>query len=367
MANTSLLGSYGGIDGSALMFRNRIINGDMRIDQRNAGAAVTVNTALNVVFSSDRWQARGKASAGVFTLQQSSVAPPGFSNSIVATVTTAATPTGSDVYFIQQRIEGFNIADLAQGSATASSFTLSFWVRSSVTGTHGGSVGNNVDRSLPFSFTINAANTWEYKTITISGCPDGTWNTTNGVGLIVHFSMGTTLKGTANAWGNYNYAPTGSVDLISTNGATLYITGVQLEAGAVATPFERRPYGTELALCQRYYEKSYNIDVAAGTAGANGVFQATLMGLDGTNSFAVQILYKVTKRAIPTTITLYRDTSPIDNTWLWYTAASSGYQAPFINDSGMQGFSLRHAGGTFSTARGNAIYTIGHWTANAEL
>ena len=226
----------------------------MRIDQRNSGAAVTINS-LTAFYSTDRWAGRGKPAAGVFTLQQSSIAPPGFSNSLVATVTTAATPAAGDVYFIQERIEGFNIADLAQGSATASSFTLSFWTRSSVTGTHGGSVGNNVDRSYPFSFTINAANTWEYKTVTVSGCPDGTWNTTNGMGLLVHFSMGTTVKGAANAWGNYNYAPTGSVDLISTNGATLYITGVQLEAGPTATPFERRPYSVEESLCMRYAEK----------------------------------------------------------------------------------------------------------------
>jgi len=243
---------------NSMGFRNRIINGDMRIDQRNAGASVTANNANATVYPIDRWAARSvtPSTSGAFTVQQSSVAPTGFNNSILATVSVAATPASTDQFFIQQRIEGFNVADLGLGTAAPSTFTLSFWVRSSLTGAFGGNVGNNVNLSYPFSFTINAANTWEQKTITIVGPTTGTWNTTNGQGLLVHFSLGAGASklGTANTWANYPVAPSGSVNWISNAGATFYITGVQLEAGTVASPFERRDYGRELMMCQRYYQ-----------------------------------------------------------------------------------------------------------------
>jgi hypothetical protein len=243
---------------NSLGFRNRIINGNMAIDQRNAGASVTVNSASGV-YTVDRWVGRTPNSAGVFTAQQSTTAPTGFRNSLLCTVTTAATPSGTDNYFVQQRIEGFNVADLMLGTANAQTFTVSFLVRSSVTGTFGASVGNNVDQSYPFSFTISAANTFEQKTVTIPGSTSGTWNTTTGIGLLLHISLGagSSNLGTANTWGNYPYAPTGSVNLISTSGATFYITGVQLEAGSVASPFERRDYGRELMMCQRYYNNNF--------------------------------------------------------------------------------------------------------------
>ena len=242
-------------------FKNRIINGAMVIDQRNNGASVTANNAAGQVYTLDRWCARSvtPSTSGAFTIQQSSVVPTGFNSSLLATVSVAATPASTDQFFIQQRIEGFNIADLGLGTAAPSTFTLSFWVRSSVTGSFGGNVGNNVNLAYPFSFTINAANTWEQKTVTIVGPTTGTWNTTNGTGLIVHFSLGAGASnlGTANTWANYPVAPTGSVNLISTSGATFYITGVQLEAGSVATPFERRDYGRELMMAQRYCYVSF--------------------------------------------------------------------------------------------------------------
>ena len=238
-------------------FRNRIINGDMRIDQRNAGASVTVNSTTSA-FPVDRFFATGQSTDGVFTVQRSSVAPTGFTNSVIVTVTTADASIGaSQRYFISQGVEGVNWADMMYGSASAQTATLSFWVRSSLTGTFGGSIRNNATtRSYPFSYTISAANTWEQKTITFTGDTTGTWLAdTSGAGVYVSWSLGagSSFQGTANAWNaNNNISVTGETALIGTNGATLYITGVQLEKGSSATPFDYRPYGTELQLAQRY-------------------------------------------------------------------------------------------------------------------
>lgn len=240
-------------------FRNRIINGDMRIDQRNAGAAVTVNSQ-DVYYPVDRFSAYGQNSDGVYTLQRSTEAPSGFVNSIKATVTTAdASLTTTQQYFVGQRIEGTNVSDLAWGTASAKALTLSFSVRSSVTGTFSGAIENSArDRVYAFTYSISSADTWEQKSITIPGDTSGTWLTTTGIGIEVWFNLGCGPDRlvTANTWSAGNArGSTGSVQLISILNATWYITGVQLEAGSVASPFERRPYGTELALCQRYYYK----------------------------------------------------------------------------------------------------------------
>ena len=237
--------------------RNRIINGDMRIDQRNAGAAVTINSASNT-YSVDRFFGRGDTSDGVFTLDQTTTVPAGFTNSILATVTTADASIGSTQrYQIGQRIEGFNIADLGWGTANAKTVTLSFWVRSSLTGTFGGALTNAAgDRSYPYTYTISSADTWEQKSVTIAGDTSGTWETGTAIGIQLFFSLGagSTLLGTAGSWAATLYTgATGQTQVIGTLNATWYITGVQLEAGSVATPFEHRQYGQELALCQRYY------------------------------------------------------------------------------------------------------------------
>jgi len=244
---------------NGLFFRNRIINGDMRIDQRNAGAAVTVNSANNF-YVVDRFFGSGQVTDGVFTVQQSTTAPTNFTNSIIATVTTADASLGAtQQYIVGQAVEGFNAADLRWGTANALTVTLSFWVRSSLTGTFGGSLVNSgFNRSYPFTYSISSANTWEQKTVTIAGDTSGTWLTDNGVGIRVLFSLGagSTYAGTAGAWdGSYKSGATGQTQVIGTLNATWYVTGVQLETGSVATPFERRPYGTELMLCQRYCQK----------------------------------------------------------------------------------------------------------------
>jgi hypothetical protein len=245
-------------------FKNRIINGAMMIDARNAGASVT-NT-VGVVFPVDRFGCYGDQ-ASKFTGQQSSVVPAGFVNSLLITSLSAYSVPSGEIFLMRQRIEGFNVADLGWGTANAQSVTLSFWVRSSLTGTFGGSVQNSAqNRSYPFTYTISAANTWEQKTITIAADTSGTWVTNNGVGLTVNLGLGvgSTYSGTAGAWsGSTYYSATGATSVVGTSGATFYITGVQLEKGSTATSFDYRPYGTELALCQRYCW-NYSSAVASG-------------------------------------------------------------------------------------------------------
>jgi hypothetical protein len=250
---------------SSALFRNRIINGDMRIDQRNAGAAVTSNNSYPV----DRFFVPFDTD-GAFSAQQDSSAPAGFVNSLKFTTTTADATIGATQYaMVRQVIEGLNVADLGWGTASAKTVTLSFWVRSSLTGTFGGSLQNNAeDRSYPFSYTISSADTWEQKTITVAGDTTGTWLTTNGRGIRLAWGLGvgSTYSGTAGAWSATPslYSVTGAVSVIGTLNATWFITGVQLEVGSVATPFERRPYGAELALCQRYFI-AYTNTVFGGT------------------------------------------------------------------------------------------------------
>jgi hypothetical protein len=236
--------------------RNRIINGAMVIDQRNAGASV----AGNGVYTLDRWLANTNT-VNKFNVQQNagSVTPPaGFSNYLGVTSSSAYTLAAGEFTGIVQNIEGFNTADLNWGTANAQTVTLSFWVRSSLTGSFGAALRNSAgNRSYPFSYTISSANTWEQKSVTIAGDTTGTWvGATNGTGIQVWISLGSgsTFSGTANAWAAASLIqPTGSVSVVATNGATFYITGVQLEKGSVATPFEYTQYQQELALCQRYY------------------------------------------------------------------------------------------------------------------
>lgn len=282
--------------------RNKIINGAMEIDQRNAGASVTQTTGL--VYPLDRFATNGSVTSK-FTAQQSSTAPNGFSKSLLITSSSAYTVGASEYFLFRQAIEGFNCADLAWGTASAQSITLSFWVRSSLTGTFGGALMNaSVNRNYVFSYTISSANTWEKKSITIAGDTTGTWATDNTVGIYVDFSVGAGASATttAGSWGATVYrAPTGQTSVVGTNGATFYLTGVQLEVGSVATPFERRLYPQELAMCQRYYEKSYDYGTAPGTAGAvttNGSMKATQTAAPYQSTWQVQ--FKVTKRTAPT-------------------------------------------------------------------
>jgi hypothetical protein len=270
-------------------FRNRILNGDCRIDQRNAGASASLTSAQTYFL--DRWFAV-EDTDGTMTIQQSSTAPTGFSNSAVLTTGTADASLGAtQICYVGQKIEGFNFADLAWGTASAQTVTLSFWVRSSLTGTFGGALANNAfNRSYPFTYTISAANTFEYKTVTIAGDTTGTWvGSTNGVGLQLFFGLGvgSTYSGTAGAWAGSGYiSATGATSVIGTAGATFYITGVQLEAGSVASPFERRDYGRELAMCQRYAVKYTNQNLG--------------LTLNNSTAYSPLISFPVQMRATPT-------------------------------------------------------------------
>lgn len=252
--------------------RNRIINGAMEIDQRNVG--VSVNASAAGAFGVDRFLYYLTAAAGVYSAQQlSSSVPPGFSQATKLTVTTADASIGAgDTYFFRHVIEGSYCTDLGFGLSTARTVTLSFWVRSSVTGTYGGSIQNSAgNRSYPFQYAIAAADTWEYKTISIAGDTTGTWLTTTGIGIYLNFDLGSgsTYQGTLNTWAASSLVTaTGSTAWISTNAATFYFTGVQFEVGSVATPFERRPFGQELALCQRYYQAAPTQSVVAYSAAA---------------------------------------------------------------------------------------------------
>ena len=271
-------------------FKNRLINSAMVIDQRNAGAEV--NPAVTGYYV-DRWNYfQNQTSKGKIGQNAGAVTPPvGFTNYLGFTSTSAYALLTADQFLIRQDIEGLNTADLAWGTASAATVTLSFWVRSSLTGSFGGAIQNNGrDRNYPFAFTINSANTWEYKTVTISGDTTGTWLTTNGRGITVTFSLGTgaTYSATAGAWTGTSFitSATGATSVVGTNGATFYITGVQLEKGSTATSFDYRPYSTELQLAQRYYYKlipasGSNLSVSAyaegATAGrATGSFPVTL-------------------------------------------------------------------------------------------
>jgi hypothetical protein len=277
---------------NSLGFRNRIINGDMRIDQRNAGASVTPS---NADYTLDRYQSVLSA-ASKYSIQQVSDAPTGFVNSLRVTSSSAYAVSADEVFQIRQSIEGTNCSDLAFGSASAKTVTLSFWVRSSLTGTFGGRIQNSAgDRNYPFSYTISIADTWEYKTVTIAGDTTGTWLTTTGIGIQIRWSLGSgsDFQGTAGSWTASNISSvTGETQVVATNGATWYVTGVQLEVGSVATPFERRPYGTELSLCQRYYQQ---LELNA-TGSADFKYMDAARGA----AFNASIVYPVEMRTSPT-------------------------------------------------------------------
>jgi hypothetical protein len=274
-------------------FKNRIINGTMTIDQRNAGAS---GTAINT-YTLDRF-AYFAAQTGKLTYQQNagSVTPPvGFANYLGFTSSSAYSVTSTDYFTIQQAIEGYNVADLGWGTANAKTVTLSFQVRSSLTGTFGGSIANSAaNRCYPFSYTISSANTWTTISITIVGDTTGTWLTTNGVGMYVVFGLGqgSTTSGTAGAWGSTYYSnATGATSVVGTNGATFYITGVQLEVGVSATTFDFRSIGTELQLCQRYYQQIGGPSYVAVGFGINFSGDQIARG--------VYIKYTTTMREVP--------------------------------------------------------------------
>jgi hypothetical protein len=280
--------------GNASSFKNRFINGAMTISQRNGttGTLITVDNQYGL----DRWTYRTNL-LSKFTSTQSTNAPVGFYNSNQTTVTTAATPASGEYASLKQTIEGYNISDLAFGTANAKPITLSFWVYSSVVGTYGARLCNeSLTQTFVFQYTVNTANTWEQKTISAVGSTTGTWNLTTGSGLAVQFDLGSGASfqtSTLNAWQNADaIRAAGNVQLITNSGANWYVTGVQVEVGTVATSFDYRPYGTELSLCQRYFWKSNQGNISQSGC-LNGVFRSTTL-VPGFTQFPV------TMRATPT-------------------------------------------------------------------
>ena len=343
-------------------FLNRLINGGMTIDQRNAGASVTITDTGAITYTLDRWAAYGNV-ASKFSVQQDAgaVTPPaGFNDYLGVTSLSAYSISSGDTFTIRQNIEGFNTADLNWGTANAKTVTLSFWVRSSLTGTFGGSLRNSsANRSYPFSYMISAANTWEQKSVTVAGDTSGTWvGATNGIGITLLFGLGvgSTTSGTAGAWAGVNYeSATGATSVVGTNGATFYITGVQLEVGSTATSFDYRPYGTELALCQRYFEKSYNQNQAVGASGvvAIRVYVTAFVG----NEYSASLYFKVSKRTAPTMV--YYSNGGTANVWVALPSTSD--RTPTTNTVGENTFEISVTGVTTdSTLQGS-------WTASAEL
>jgi len=339
----------------------------MVIDQRNAGASVTPTSGQYTV---DRWSMVISAASKLsFQQNAGSVTPPtGFSNYLGITSTSAYSVTSGDYFAIYQGIEGYNIADLNWGTANAKTITLSFWVRSSLTGTFGGSL-NNGSRSYPFTYSISSANTWTQASVTIAGDTSGTYNSTNGTGVQVWFGLGvgSTYSGTANSWATANYfSATGATSVVGTNGATFYITGVQLEKGSTATSFDYRPYGTELALCQRYYEKSFDTNTAAtsanASAGAYGLYTSsgsagglTTAYLDG------HAPYRVEKRTNPTVTCFDQAGNSGVCTRISPGVAATSNQAWGYASQGTSGFIASSTNG--SSAGRLAFY----WMSSAEL
>ena len=286
--------SLQGAAASPYVLKNRIINGAMVIDQRNAGASVTPTDGSYVL---DRWK-NAVSAASKMTVQQVSTAPTGFSNSIKITSTSAYSLVSNSYFHTSQGFEGFNMADLGWGTANAQTVTISFRVYSSLTGTFGGAIQNyDATRSYPFTYTISSANTWTTISITIPGDTGGTWVGATNAGwgyLVFGLGVGSTYSGPAGTWAAANYASaTGAVSVVSTNGATWYLTGVQLEIGTTATPFERRLYNQELANCQRYYYRQ----ISSATGARFGMGQAV-----GTTSALVNSIFPVTMRVAPTAL-----------------------------------------------------------------
>jgi hypothetical protein len=303
--------------------------------------------------------------SATYTAQRSTTAPSNYSNSLLFTVGSAASATAAQYAGIETRVEGFNVADISFGTSACKPVTLSFVVRSSVTGTYCVALTNNADnRVYVAEYTINSANTFEAKSITAPAITSGTWLTNNETGLKVWFDLGSgsDRNTTASVWqtnGPFSRT-TNQTNFINNAGATFYITGVQLEVGSVATPFERRPFGTELQLCQRYYEKSYALGAVPGTDTVTGLCQS-LNGTDGNQVAGIRFL--VPKRATPTGLFWSKSGTASSLSTTSYANAPNTGSWSTMGDASEFGF--RCIVGTGGLSNGTA-YTW-HYTASAEL
>ncbi len=335
-----------------LGMKNLIINGDIRIDQRNAGSAITSHAG----FAVDRYRLLTTAGGSV-SLQQSTDAPEDASYSLKFTVTTGATPS-SGVTGITQSIEGNNVSHLKLGTANAKTLTLSFWVKASVTGTYSMSLMNgSANRFYVHEYTINSANTWEKKTLTLTGDTSGTWAVNTTTGFRIDWNLGSDssyYSSTLDTWfgGSYTIGSTNDNNLLTNTGATWQISLVQLEVGENATPFENRMYGTELALCQRYYEETLNSNSFAKVNGYGTHNGQKLLNIE----------FKATKRATPTVVIYDGASTPASNKLSTFDVAGTRTdgQTVALVQKEIQHIKVYGSNGTHS---GIGFY----YTADAEL
>lgn len=296
-----------------------LINGDMAVWQRGTSFADPSDGA----YLCDRFFAFNN-NDGAITFSQSTDVPSGqgFKYSLKGDVTAADTSIAAGQYVsIDQHIEGQNVVSLDWGSSEAKYVTISFWIKSNLTGTYCYSIRNSaINRSFIKEFTIDTADTWEHKTITIAGDTGGTWLTTNGIGQRhqISFAMGSTFQGTADSWQTTNVVATSNQEnILSSTDNEFYLTGWKVEAGSFATPFEHRSYGEELALCERYY-------LLSGTNTSN-LFVSTQY--NSGNHWAT-CEFRTVMRATPTITATYNGTPSTTNisdravTWQWTGAAT---------------------------------------------
>lgn len=341
--------------------RNRIINGDMRFDQRNVGNTIS---PTNSQYAIDRWRADLTQASKFNTTRLATSPPAGFTHYLRLFSNSPYTVTSTDYFGVNQLIEATNLLDFQLGTANAKAFSLSFWARSSLTGTFSGAIrtGDSSNYSYPFTYSLPVANTWTQISISIPGPTAGTWATGAVQGMDVWFSLGTgsNLSGTAGAWTAANIlGVTGAVSLVGTTSATLDLTGVQLELGPTNTPFERRPYGHELYLCQRYFEKSYETETALATNTALGTWSSCAINSSDFYTYGY-VPFKVPKRSTPT----IQEYSQLGNAGVLYNASSSVNQGNAgTNNASQNGFHVFCNNASMTT---NAAFTL-HWYADAEL
>lgn len=346
--------------------RNRLINGDMRIDQINAGAAATSNSGAAAQTLDGITNGSVTVSGAVLTYQRSTATPPtGFTHFLRITCTTADASIGAgDAVFFDRNIEGYFVDDMLFGTANAKTITLSFWVRSSLTGTYSGAFQNSAqNRSYPFEYTINAANTWEQKTVTLTGDLTGTWVAATGIGLRLRMALalGSDFTGTANAWnGNLDLGTANQVNFVSSSTSRTYdITGMQLEIGSVATAFEYRPISTEVLYCQRYYRKSYAIDTAIGTNTSASRIQMTLGQTGATTMYTGTLFFGEYMRGVPT-ITLYAQDGTSGNWNFVSTGGVDTERAASAINVFTNGFMIQQTVAV-------EYWGYGHYTADARI
>ena len=345
------------INGGQLSNRNLIYNGAMTVSQRGTSGSTTSGGSYP---SLDRWSCNDGGIAD-FTVSQSTDAPAGFANSAKWACTATGSPTNDA--FHEQKLEGQDIQHLEHGTSSAKSFTVSFWVKSNKTGQYSLWIENN-DANRYFTttgYTINAANTWEFKTITVPGDTAGSGFTNdNGVSLKIrwHLVLRTSFQGTpSGAWSTSASlrGQSGHVNLADSTSNEWYITGVQAELGEVATAFEHRSYSDELARCQRYFETSYPVGTAPGATQTHCPLSLNAKA----NQFRDWQDFKVTKRAVPTMKFYSPDTGTVDK---FYNANSTS-ELTAISDS------ASHNGARVSTNSTAAVGDLIRWqyTAEAEL